>query len=115
MYDPNNPVSGGGFNMTGGDPNQVMQALSGQPMSYQQMKHDWKMQRPEFGAFNGDRNAYHAARMDWRSMKPDRHALMNALNGNSGMQGLPTPQPQAPVIPPINGQLPMNPYGSYGG
>lgn len=138
MYDPNNPQQPGDFSITShmgagpkpfdayaqqqGQPQRAMQggpmaALQGQnPMmqggngwrdAFKQARTDWRDTRPMQGDMS--QMDWRSALMGWRDLQPDRRMFQQ------GQQPQIAPQPTNPAIPPmsqpINGQLPLNPYG----
>lgn len=114
MYDPNNPQEQvPGMMQTMGAPN-AMAALGGHggnPFNgYHQAKMDWRGQRPEMtpGMAEGD---WRTALMGWRGLKPNRMDFRTGQPTPAVPQAPPMAAPITNPTPPINGQLPLNPYG----
>ena len=130
MYDPNNPQQQvpGMMQTMGAGPKPAnsyaiqqggpMAALQGQGMggrpewkdAFQQARMDWRNQMPVQGDMS--QMDWRTALMGWKDMKPDRGMFRQGqMPGAAPI----VPQPTNPAVPPmsqpINGQLPLNPYG----
>lgn len=137
MYDPNNPVQGGDFQITsmlGAGPKpansyaiqQGMNALNGGPPgmhmagrnqgaepwrdAWKQAQTDWRMQRPELAPGMSDMD-WRNALMGWRGLKPDKMTFRNAPQPVPAAAPPMTAPPQTIPTPPPNYQLPVYQYG----